>query len=356
MSTKQQQQPQKTGSPCNEAGGEAAGLSSLVHTEETTAHPLTRNTYRDFLISGDRKAVEVSEALYHRMDVRDGLHRSVNLRSCRTGAWFMRHKQTGEIRVASGRCRQRWCPLCNRTDRFVITQNVKGWLKTIDNPKFLTLTMKHSDEPLSIQIDHLYESFKKLRRHTFWKKRVSGGVWFFQIKRSKKTGDWHPHIHVLLHSEYLGQKHLSGVWEGITTDSKIVDIRPVKDQKKTIEYVARYAATPCNLTKFDETDQDEIFDALFGRRLAGTFGTAKKIKLRATVTDDQSDWEYICPFWKAKTSENCDEVGYLIWHFWIAGERCPFRPNPPPIPADNDPYRKSYEPEKVHQFMLWSKT
>lgn len=356
MTTKTQQQPPESGLPCSEAGGLPPACPSLLDTEETNAHPLTRNSYRDFLVSGNRRAVESSEALYHRMDIRDGLHRSVNFRSCRTGAWFMRHKTTGEIRVASGRCRLRWCPLCNRTDRFVITHNVKDYLRTIDNPKFLTLTMKHSDDPLSLQIDRLYDAFKKLRRHTFWKKRVKGGVWFFQVKRSKKSGGWHPHLHCLLHSDYLGQKHLSGVWEAITTDSKIVDIRPIKNQKKTIDYVARYAASPCDLTNFDETDQDEIFDALHGRRLAGTFGTAKKIKLRAAVTDDQDDWEYVCPFWKAKTATDPDEVGFLIWHFWVAGERCPFHPNPPPIPADNDPYRTTFEPEKHFQPLLWSRT
>ena len=83
--------------------------------------------------------------------------------ACRSVAWFVRHNVSGKIRVASSRCGLRWCPLCVKSRRFAIVQSVSKWMTQVKQPKFLTLTLKHSNAPLPHQIDSLYKAFKELK-------------------------------------------------------------------------------------------------------------------------------------------------------------------------------------------------
>ena len=52
---------------------------------------------------------------------------------------------------------------------------------------------------------------------------------------TKKTGEWHPHVHMFaLLDTWIDQEHLSETWHEITGDSFIVDIR----RKKKINNMA----------------------------------------------------------------------------------------------------------------------
>ena len=162
MDQSQQMQAVAANPECGTPGNALPGVPSLLDSKETTQHACMKHSYREFLISGDRQAIAAARALYEQIDARDGKHRTIKFNTCRSFARFVRHKQTGEIRVASSRCKLRWCPLCRRSDRYIITQSVKSWLESGVKGKFLTLTLKHSKAPLSEQIDRLYKSFARM--------------------------------------------------------------------------------------------------------------------------------------------------------------------------------------------------
>ena len=56
-----------------------------------------------------------------------------------------------------------------------------------------------------------------------------GNVFIRKHIQRKKTGEWHPHVHMFaLLDTWIDQEHLSETWHEITGDSFIVDIRRVK--------------------------------------------------------------------------------------------------------------------------------
>jgi hypothetical protein len=190
---------------------------------------------------------------------------------------------------------------------------VKEWLETIEKPKFLTLTLKHSHNELTNQIDHLYKSFRKLRLMKEYKGLFKGGVWFFQIKRSESDDLWHPHLHCVIESKFVEFDKLWKAWLRITGTSKIVDIRGVKDPDEVAEYVARYAARPSDLAGMDVSSQLELVTALHGRRLVGTWGSAREISLSPSKPQDADKWQNIGSWWLVASLYDHDIRAKKIW-------------------------------------------
>jgi hypothetical protein len=308
------------------AGGEALPLDD----KETTVHRTTPNTYRVFLTSSCQKDILHGQKIYQAIDRRDDKNRAAVYDGCRVNSWFVRHRVTFEIRVASSRCKLRWCPLCIKTKTFVMQGTVGGWVKSIRNPKFMTFTLKHSEADLSFQINSLYDAFRTLRRRPWWRKKVRGGIWFFQIKRSDNDGLWHPHLHCLVDSNYIDKYELGAKWQEITHSSKVVDVKAVRNPKKVAQYVARYAAAPCRLVDLSEEDSIEIVDALHGRKICGTWGTGSKIKLTPQKPEDADMWERLADFWVVASTRHHNEWRAIIWECWVKDKECPCVPDPPP--------------------------
>jgi hypothetical protein len=323
-----------------------------VHTEETSEHSTVQTSYRTFAISGCHTQVERTRQVLELLtdDGRD--NRLTSFDGCRSFAWFVRHRDSGKIRVASSRCGLRWCPLCIRTRRYIITQSVSAWLKTIEQPKFLTLTLKHTDSPLSQQIDDLYSFFKEFKRRKFFKKRLIGGVWFFQVKKSATDGMYHPHLHILFEGRYLPHDEVSAIWSKITHGSSVVDIRAINNARKAVDYVARYASAPCDLAKLDVLSGLEVVSALHGRRIVGTFGTGSVVKFTAQKPDDAEAWENMGTFWWIHSTANQDDEALEVLNCWKSGERCNVLPKVKPPPDDFTASNQSAEPESFRQGVL----
>lgn len=274
-----------------------------VHPKETSEHCAETESYRARLLKLEGTEYEAAKIGYEQLDALDGKDRVGNMGECRTGAWFAVHLQTGTVRVLSSSCRQRWCPLCVRAKVGVIVKNLVPWLKARPGPKFLTLTLKHSQESLDAQVTRLYGCFRELRRRKYWKSSVRSGVWFFQIKWSDKTDSWHPHLHCVLDAEYMPHKLLKQMWHEVTGDSTIVDIKAVRDPQKVAEYVARYAARPCNLADLNNWCKLQVMTALHGRRLCGKWGDCKDLQLSVKPADTKEEYVVVCHY--SRLSDLC---------------------------------------------------
>lgn len=292
----------------------------LVHTEETSPLHSPILTYRQNRIRFCPDEYSASEDLYHASDLLEGTRRLEQIRKCRTFAFFAWHRPTGNIRVSSNSCRLRWCPICAHSKAKQITFELEKHIRNLRNPKFLTLTQKHSNAPLSHQITTLYGNFTKLRNSKFFKSKVSGGIWFFQIKKSDKTNQWHPHLHLLIDSEYMWQKDLSDLWLSITLTSKVVDIRAIRDVKKSAEYIARYSSRPSNLASLEENDRMELFKSLHGRRINGTFGNCRGLNLTSPPKPDHSEYVNLGSFDTIRKMIDKDISAKQIWKAWLRGD------------------------------------
>lgn len=284
-----------------------------VHTLETSIGEPPPSTLRKHLTRHSSDEIDATRHVYELLGGRNPEKRLENFDNCKTHAWFVRHEDTGDVKVVSSSCKLRWCPLCSNARKFHLGSQVTEWLEGVDRPKFLTLTLKHSNNPLESQVDDLYQAFRKLRLFKKYKKLIDGGVWFFQIKRSSGDGLWHPHLHCVIESKFLDHDDLSRTWLRITGTSKVVHVIGVKDKDDVAEYVARYAARPSQLAGLDIADQLELVTSLHGRRMVGAWGTARTISLSPSKPPDADKWRNVGSWWLVSTMFNHDDRAGAIW-------------------------------------------
>lgn len=289
---------------------------SLLDTEETTGSSTSIPTYGERLRQSCTNQYNAASQIYSYLDELNGSSKHFTLENCRSSSWFVRNIVSGEVRVASNSCHLRWCPVCSDSRRSYISHSVAGWVEHQSFPKFLTLTIMHSNAPLSHQIDHLYKYFRLLRKRKEFKDSVPGGFWFFQIKKSKSSGQWHPHLHCLISGKYIPQKRLVHIWKEITGTSTIVDIRPIRDPAKACNDAARYAACPGSLAGLSFEDALELVECMHGRRICGTWGTALKVSLRPPTSVDQAEWESVGEWFSVMREKDQNESARAILDAW----------------------------------------
>jgi hypothetical protein len=170
----------------------------------------------------------------------------------------------------------------------VIAGNVK--LKLDGNPaRFLTLTLRSTTEPLPELLAKLTRDFTSLRRTKLWRKRVTGGVAFIEVKWLAPTNRWHVHLHALLQGRYVPQAELSKLWLKVTGTSDVIDIRIVEDEAHCTHYICKYASKPLDRTvAVVPLRLDEAIVALKGKRLCLTFGSWRGYKL--TEPPESGTW------------------------------------------------------------------
>jgi len=293
--------------------------SSLVHTEETTQPSTSPMTYASFSRRFCYADYLAADRVYSCLDKDEDTSRAERLNSCRTKAWFVRHSDTGVVRVAANSCHLRWCPVCARARRNYISREVSEWLNTVTHPKFLTLTIRHTNAPLAHQVYWLYRHFSVLRRRKDFRKAITGGVWFFQIKKSTTDNLWHPHLHCLVAGEYLPRRRLSYMWTQVTFGSVVADIRSIRDPLRAAQDAARYSACPGSLVGLSLADACELVGAMHRRRICGTWGSGRAVSLRPPRLTDQSKWEDIGGFSIVYGLRNHDDSAKAIWEAWNRG-------------------------------------
>ena len=293
-------------------------------------------TFRGYLLRPRMDAYMRACEIYAAVDGSFGGKFSSRLQNCRRHAWFVQHKATKKLRVMSSRCKLRWCPICRDVSRMIVTHAVDDWLKVQKYPKMITLTLLHSDDPLQLQINRIYKAFQKLRRRAYFQRLITGGVWFFQLKWNSTTKQWHPHIHCLVAGKFLPHNRLKKLWHEITGDSYVVDIRPVKDLENASTEVARYATSPADITKMPYEQALDVYYATKGRKICGSWGTARKCTLKPTPQDDRDDWCKVADFYFVNVQKEYDQTTLEFWKCYKRDQ--PY--NGPKIQNESDVYEE----------------
>jgi hypothetical protein len=196
------------------------------------------------------------------------------------------------------------CPLCAirrgakalkaYLDRWEVIKAAKPALR----PFLVTLTVKNGDD-LAERFRHLHAAQREL-----WKQRqrgrgspldgVEGAVWSYEVKRGRKSGKWHPHLHMIALAETMviesedNLGELSRTWHDITGDSHMVDVRPISQDDPVSGFleVFKYAV------KFSDQDPEDTFhcyQTLQGKRLIGSAGCFRGVDVPEDLTDDETD-------------------------------------------------------------------
>lgn len=231
---------------------------------------------------------------------------------CGREAWVQEDADNpGSFRCVCQQCHDRLCVPCALQRSRELAASLQAAIAGTE-VSFLTLTLSHRKQSLGKTIDDLYRHFRALRQHPEWKSHVAGGAAFLELKWSTNSQQWHPHLHIIMHAKFWGQGFISTIWQTITHDTYIVDIRRVSDQPTISKYVTKYASKPLNSSfshSPDLLDQGTI--AIKGRRLCLCFGTWYGTPLSermdhedADTTDQIGRWQPI-----ARLSELHDRAG-----------------------------------------------
>lgn len=296
------------------------GASSSLEARTTSSRTPNPPTYGSEKRRQFEPRFSTAKLLYSVVDDLDCKNYSFRISDCRSGAFFMRHEETGEVRVRSYHCGLRWCPICASSRQAWIASECERWFIQVQQPRLVTLTMRHTTAPLADQVNALYSHFQKFRKRKFFKDHTRGGVWFFHIKKSQKDHKWHPHLHCLIDSDFLEHKKISQLWHKVTGDSKIVHIKAVTNPTNSVKHAARYSAEPCDLSTLNLVDGLELYYALQGRRLAGTWGTARMISFRPKPDPDAKLWIQIGSYDMVRSLKDSDDFARQIWKAYRLGK------------------------------------
>jgi hypothetical protein len=291
----------------------------LLDNQSSKAHPPKFPTYRDFCLPRVKAEYQTAYDYYVGDNPSEYNRSGTRFLMCHHSSVFARNKVTGLVKVLARSCHLRFCPICNKSRERLIRRNVLDWIQNAKYPKMLTLTLKHSTEDLQSQIRRLYNCFRELRRLKLIKKRVSGGVWFFQIKKSKHDDCWHPHIHCLVTGGYVPKNELLRDWLRLTGDSPIVDIRLVKDRVGAVNDVAKYCARSCSILGLTNDEILEVDTALARRKICGTWGQARKQRLTQPLKYVQAEWQTIGSWAAVVGIMNVDDNAFAIYEAWSTG-------------------------------------
>lgn len=188
-------------------------------------------------------------------------------------------------------------------------------------PVFITLTVKNGSDLIE-RHEHLknaLKTFLERRRDSLKKKRgycefskLEGAVYSYELTRNKKTGEWHPHVHMFaLANEWIDRDALINEWQSVTGDSHIVDVRRVKKDKE-LGYGKAFAEVFKYCLKFSDLslgDTWEGFKALRGQRLTAAFGSLWGVKIPEGAEDEplnRNDLPYLELLYRFKNNAGYD--------------------------------------------------
>lgn len=249
---------------------------------------------------------------------------------CGRNAWVLADSDNPDrLRVVGDYCHDRWCMPCSAARSRLIAANLRA--RVADRAhRFITLTLRHTEEDLRKRVRFLYASFTRLRRSRFWKSRIKGGAAFCEITRNRQTKAWHVHLHIVADGSFADQASLSDAWTRASRGSFIVDIRMIRDAETTVRYVCKYAAKGISSASLGDAETlQQAMRALSGVRLCLTFGTWRGVSL--TEVNDLTEWKCLGTLREFLDREDGDDV-QAVHVLSLLRDRLIWLDRPPPDP------------------------
>jgi len=246
-------------------------------------------------------------------------HLASKLRSCGSVRLYRHWLQTGDCRLrAMYTCKQdKLCPQCAALRA---AKHAAAYAEKVEHVQheatagvYLWTWTIVSDDDVTERLDHLIGNFREVLnarrksrsssgRHG-WSplSGMIGGVYSVEVIRGK-GGGWHPHLHLLaLHDEAPRGIDLDGnttrdmevprYWEGLTSDSFVVDCKPVDDLGGACCEVLKYAM---KFSGMELADNLHAWQATRGKRLMASVGNLRGVtvpdNLLDAISNDDGPW------------------------------------------------------------------
>jgi len=203
--------------------------------------------------------------------------RALRVRSCGGVSVYVCADGCGQL---AGRhayhCRERLCVYCAGARGAQLGDALLPLVQGMAQPWFLTLTVKNGSD-LGERAAHLRAAFKKLRRRAWWRAHVVGGIAVEEVTRNARTGEWHPHLHLVIDADLpqaVLQATLGALWLAVTGDSHILDLRPFQGAEVAhdLRELCKYTAKISDIVEYPMLVRTYL-DYARRRRLICTFGS-----------------------------------------------------------------------------------
>lgn len=201
----------------------------------------------------------------------------------RRRAWRMRDcrvcpviyiDDSGQPRGMLASCQDRCCPTCAARKADRVRTRVESATESWRDMRMITLTLDHRGEALSDMVSRLVASYRRIRQTRLWRDRVTGAVATIEVTRSRESGDWHAHLHILADGDYIPRDQLVAAWDRATGGATIIWIERVRASRSAAGYVSKYVSKPADVSQWPASAIREWAAALRGRRLLITSGSA----------------------------------------------------------------------------------
>ena len=146
-------------------------------------------------------------------------------------------------------------------------------------PRFLNLTERDNDDPLSVRMDRITAALRKLRHTKAWKRHVKGGVMVWEVTRNVEKGTWHPHVHLIIDGEYWDQAEIHKAWKECLGGDGGVRIEACHDRVRSARYLAKYLAKDTEVAYWPAETIRDFATGMHRRRLIATFGSMHKLNV-----------------------------------------------------------------------------
>lgn len=251
------------------------------------------------------------------------IKRAIKVTYCGSELTFKECAEHGYKKLVQAQfCKDRLCPMCNWRRSRALSKQVIDVLHEANNRKkmqflFLTLTVKNcKGEDLIKTIKSMFLGFNKLFKYKDIDKITVGYVRVLEITRNKKTGEYHPHFHVLIGvspkyfkgKDYIKQADWIAFWKramklDYEPSVNIKKVRP-KREGQTVEAAAyetaKYTVKDADFIvedrktgEVDERNTDEavfyIAEALHNKRLIAFGKLFKEVRKDLKCQDIESD-------------------------------------------------------------------
>ena len=247
------------------------------------------------------RAIEMANYASDRSEVK----LATNLRSCGHYLLFRHYYTVEKMRLHAAKfCNKHLlCPLCAIRRGAKQVQAYLARLQVIRaaDPglklSLVTLTVKDGAE-LGERFRHLTQAFRAMQqaRRNHLKGRgpyvemacFDGAVGSYEFKRGKNSGEWHPHLHmVVLHRHSISQKQLSADWLKYTGDSFIVDVTPFNEGQDPVEGFLEVFKYALKFSDMPLEDNWQGFKTLTSKRLVFSFGLFYGVDVPEANVDDE---------------------------------------------------------------------
>ena len=222
---------------------------------------------------------------------------------CANTVQVRRELESQMIYVSGIRCHDRVCPICNSFRASKLARRVEDVMVAMKNPHFLTITNSNRVQELKENFDLFLQKMSKLRRANFFKKNISGGLYFIEF--TKNNDGWHIHSHMLVDVKVEKKIYnLSGSYynlrvsefkQGLEKSLQKVSLGSISSinpcfpgtGKEISKYLAKMGLD------MQEDDIRDLVISLKNRRICGSFGSVRKTGDIEKQIEVEKDFEVV---------------------------------------------------------------